>query len=71
MVNLAPPDGQAGIMNMFTWTFTQTRRDGSLDNTIPIHEYAHGISNRLTGGPANSNCLSAVESRAMGEGIFR
>ncbi|HYK47316.1 MAG TPA: M36 family metallopeptidase, partial [Parafilimonas sp.] len=25
--------------------------DGDLDNGIPAHEYTHGISNRLTGGP--------------------
>ncbi|MBK9994689.1 MAG: M36 family metallopeptidase [Saprospiraceae bacterium] len=30
------------------------------------HEYAHGISNRLTGGPANVGCLSNTEQ--MGEG---
>ena len=33
-----------------------------------IHEYTHGVSNRLTGGPANSNCLNALESGGMGEG---
>jgi extracellular elastinolytic metalloproteinase len=27
-----------------------------------------GVSNRLTGGPANSNCLTALESGGMGEG---
>lgn len=26
------------------------------------------VSNRLTGGPANSNCLNALESGGMGEG---
>jgi extracellular elastinolytic metalloproteinase len=50
-------------------------RDGSLDNSVISHEYGHGISTRLTGGPANSNCLSpnaiigdAEESHGMGEG---
>ncbi len=45
--------------------------DGALDNGIIAHEYAHGISNRLTG----TGCLSpgaligdAQESWAMGEG---
>ncbi len=32
--------------------------DGSLDNGIIAHEYAHGISTRLTGGPDTSNCLT-------------
>ncbi|WAC00794.1 M36 family metallopeptidase [Lacinutrix neustonica] len=40
--------------------------DGSLDNEIVAHEYGHGISNRLAGGPSNSNCLGNAEQ--MGEG---
>jgi len=32
-------------------------KDGSLDTGIISHEYGHGISNRLTGGPSNSSCL--------------
>lgn len=41
-------------------------KDGDFDNGIIIHEYGHGISNRITGGPFNSNCLSNAEQ--MGEG---
>lgn len=41
-------------------------RDGALDNGVISHEYTHGISNRLTGGPANADCLSNAEQ--MGEG---
>jgi extracellular elastinolytic metalloproteinase len=63
-----PPDGQIPTMNMYLWTFNTPRRDGSLDNSVPIHEYGHGISNRLTGGPAASGCLSNSESGGMGEG---
>jgi len=40
--------------------------DGDLDNGIVTHEYGHGISNRLTGGPANSSCLN--NSEQAGEG---
>lgn len=40
--------------------------DGDFDNGIIAHEYGHGISNRLTGGPSNSNCLGNGEQ--MGEG---
>jgi extracellular elastinolytic metalloproteinase len=61
-------DGQSGRMNMYLWTLTSPGRDGSLDSMIPIHEYIHGVSNRLTGGPANSACLQALESGGMGEG---
>ena len=41
-------------------------RDGSFDNGVVAHEYAHGISNRLTGGPASADCL--FNDEAMGEG---
>jgi hypothetical protein len=40
--------------------------DGDLDNGIIAHEYGHGISNRLTGGANNTNCLNNQEQ--MGEG---
>jgi len=40
--------------------------DGDLDNGIVAHEYGHGISNRLTGGPNNTSCLNNAEQ--MGEG---
>jgi len=43
-------------------------RDSSFDNSVVVHEYAHGVSNRLTGGPSNVNCLNSLESRGMGEG---
>ena len=40
--------------------------DGDLDNGIIAHEYGHGLSIRLTGGPLNSSCLNSGEQ--MGEG---
>ena len=42
--------------------------DGALDNGVIIHEYGHGLSTRLTGGPSNSNCLYSWESGGLGEG---
>jgi Fungalysin metallopeptidase (M36)/Secretion system C-terminal sorting domain len=61
-----PVDGSAGRMQMYLWTAPTPDRDGDLDNGIVIHEYGHGISNRFTGGPANSSCLGNQEQ--MGEG---
>ncbi len=40
--------------------------DGDFDNGIIAHEYTHGISNRLTGGPSQADCLGNAEQ--MGEG---
>jgi len=63
-----PPDGQRPRMRMYTWTTAVPNRDGDLEDGIIIHEYAHGISNRLTGGPLNVNCLGSGEPGGMGEG---
>lgn len=43
-----------------------TPRDSGLDAGVVVHEYGHGISNRLTGGPQESTCLQNEEQ--MGEG---
>ncbi len=40
--------------------------DGDVDNGIVCHEYGHGISTRLTGGPLNSSCLSNAERGSEG-----
>lgn len=40
--------------------------DSSFDNGIIVHEYGHGISNRLTGGSQQVSCLFNEEQ--MGEG---
>jgi hypothetical protein len=44
--------------------------DGDFDNGIIAHEYGHGISNRLTGGPSATSCLPSANgnSEQMGEG---
>lgn len=53
---------------MFLWDVSNPYRDGDFDASIPIHEYTHGLSFRLTGGPANSGCLGGEEAGGMGEG---
>lgn len=55
-------------MRMYVWNQQQPYRDGDLEAGIVIHEFAHGISTRLTGGPANSGCLGWGEAGGMGEG---
>jgi len=58
-----PPDGGNPRMQMFL--FTNPTRDGDLDNVVIAHEYGHGISTRLVGGPS-TNALGGSEQ--MGEG---
>jgi len=46
--------------------------DASFDNGIVSHEFGHGVSTRLTGGPSNSDCLVSGNGnqafQTMGEG---
>ncbi|KAG0169327.1 Fungalysin/Thermolysin Extracellular metalloproteinase 5 [Apophysomyces sp. BC1034] len=63
-----PPDGKHGKMRMYVWDQTKPMRDGDFESGIIIHEYTHGVSNRLTGDPSDSNCLGWGEAGGMGEG---
>ncbi len=62
-----PPDGSSPNMFMCLWTPSTPRRDFSFDNGVVIHEYGHGISNRLVGGPSNVSCLG--NNQQPGEGL--
>src|SRR5206468_1715936 len=33
-----------------------------------VHEYGHGVSNRLVGAKTSTSCLNWIQSGAMGEG---
>ncbi|NNM23143.1 MAG: HYR domain-containing protein [Flavobacteriaceae bacterium] len=57
-----PADGSNPRMQMYVCN----DKDGDFDNLVIVHEYGHGISNRLTGGPGATGCLS--NSEQMGEG---
>jgi extracellular elastinolytic metalloproteinase len=60
------PDGVAPRIGMLVFDLTTPNRDSALDNSIIAHEYMHGISTRLVGGPSAPFCLSNPET--MGEG---
>ena len=60
-----PPDGSPPRMQMFLYDGTSYMRDSCFDAEIILHEYAHGLSNRLVGGGTG---ISALQSRGMGEG---
>ncbi|MFN8346838.1 MAG: M36 family metallopeptidase [Spirosomataceae bacterium] len=67
-----PVDGSRPRMQMFMWTLTGGgyNGDGDFDNGVVAHEYGHGWSNRLTGGPANSSCLQNAEQGGEGWSDF-
>ncbi|PHI19296.1 hypothetical protein CEQ90_13875 [Lewinellaceae bacterium SD302] len=61
-------DGLPGRMQMFLWTSVPLI-DGDFDNGVILHEYGHGISTRLTGGPG-ATCLSGDEQGGEGWSDF-
>lgn len=67
-----PPEGSRPRMQQFLFTQGTTNladdRDSSEDGDVVLHEYGHGVSNRLVGGPTNTNCLGGTQGGAMGEG---
>jgi extracellular elastinolytic metalloproteinase len=54
------------VEGLFKDESTTQELDGAFDNGIVAHEYGHGISTRLTGGPNQAACLTNAEQ--MGEG---
>ncbi|MDQ4025945.1 MAG: M36 family metallopeptidase [Actinomycetota bacterium] len=78
-----PAEGVPGRMQMYVWVdafdslslqrddvvreYSGQVRDGDLDAGVIAHEYGHGISNRLVGGPDNVSCLRTHDERE-GEG---
>ncbi len=59
-------DGGGSVNGTINGTNVPVSLDGDLDTEIVVHEFAHGISNRLTAGPSNVGCLQNEEQ--MGEG---
>ncbi|MEM9554391.1 MAG: M36 family metallopeptidase [Acidobacteriota bacterium] len=76
-VFLGQSDGDAikaelpGTVNV-TMSKVGVDRDSDFDNGVIAHEYGHGISNRLTGGPSAVGCLPTTipggTSEQAGEG---
>ncbi len=65
--NMATPiDGFSPVMNM--GLVRSTNRHTAFDSSVVFHEFTHGVTNRLVGGPANDRALDAPQSSGMGEG---
>lgn len=60
-----PADGMAPRMQMYLWSAPDPRRDGDFDAQIIIHEYVHGLANRLVGGGV---LISKHQTKGQGEG---
>src|SRR6185436_11840258 len=66
-----PPEGSRPRMQQFLFTQGTSSlsddRDSSQDGDVVLHEYGHGVSNRLVGG-GTTTCLGGTQAGAMGEG---
>ncbi len=61
-----PIDGASPIMRM--GLVTSTNRHTAFDSSVVFHEFMHGVTNRLVGGPMDDRALEAPQSGGMGEG---
>ncbi len=67
-----PPDGGAPRMQLGLFRrgtpATTDDLDTAYDGHIVVHEYSHGVTQRMVGGPNATNCLFGTQSGAMAEG---
>ncbi|EED94898.1 metalloprotease, partial [Thalassiosira pseudonana CCMP1335] len=57
-VFLVIPDGMNPVLQLYLFNRSDNIiRDSAFDTSIITHEYCHGLSSRLTGGPSNAYCL--------------
>jgi extracellular elastinolytic metalloproteinase len=70
-----PPDGTPPTMQMYLWHFPGTTDDedpyvpgsGAFDASILLHEYTHGLSNRLVVDASGNSTLNSIQAGSMGE----
>lgn len=62
-----PPRGNMYLWRPTTKISTIRCSDGDFDASVAWHEYTHGITNRMVGGPDDSGSVSGPQGGAMGE----
>src|SRR5262249_38407952 len=66
------PEGIAPKIRLGIFTRSTSSRfddlDSDYDGEVVLHEYGHGVSNRLVGAKTSTSCLVRIQSGAMGEG---
>jgi len=62
--------GQAVTGRLFQPGGANLNRDSDLDAGVIAHEYGHGLSIRLTGGPSQSSCLFGPQQAGEGWSDF-
>lgn len=63
------PDGMSPRLSMGVWGDAgKLKRDSVFEPTVLLHEYMHGVTDRLVGGPATSGCLEGDDGDWIDEG---
>jgi extracellular elastinolytic metalloproteinase len=60
------PEGTSPTLKL--GRYADTGRHCALDATVVAHEFTHGVTNRLVGGPNDAHALDDPQCRGMGEG---
>ena len=58
-------DGSPGKIQMYIFNSATPSRDGDLDADVVLHEYTHGLTDRMIGGGVG---ISQLQTYGMGEG---
>ena len=68
--NVTGPDGEPSSIDLGIF-FPQTGgfRESAVDGDVVMHEYVHGVSTRLVGGPETVSCLFDPQPAAVAEAI--
>jgi extracellular elastinolytic metalloproteinase len=61
------PDGRSPTLGL--GTHAESKRHGALDFTVVAHEYTHGVTQRLIGGPGDASALTQPQSAGVAEGM--
>ncbi|HTD65515.1 MAG TPA: extracellular metalloproteinase, partial [Candidatus Limnocylindria bacterium] len=61
-------DGSPGRIQMFTFTGSTPGRDGDFDAEVVLHEYAHGLTDRMVGGGVGLDFFGRLQCGGLGEG---
>ena len=56
------------VLNAYTWTGPNPDRDAGLDQEVLIHEFTHGLTNRIIGGPNVRGLGGPGQPGGLGEG---
>lgn len=59
-------DGSKPSIKLHLCNNDTPKRDGAYDNGVIVHEYGHGITHRLVGGPSTVSCLDNTQRPSEG-----